>query len=156
MQTRSVQKRTQPALIKLARSAHLWFPAPLVESAMALALNRAFDQPLRRGELDFLRCRWVRTRIADLDFEFSVTLTGRRLTVVSRRRSADVVFEAELLDLMAIVAGRVDPDTLFFRRKLSIGGDTELGLSLKNFLDSQDPAQLIPVPVYRLLQKAFD
>lgn len=156
MQTRSTRTSTQSALIRLARSAHSWLPNPLVEPAMALTLNRAFDQPLRRGELDFLQGRWVKTRITDLDFEFSVTLANRRLKVASQHRSADVVFEAELLDLMAIVAGRVDPDTLFFRRKLSLGGDTELGLALKNFLDSQDPAQLIPAPGYRLLLKAVD
>ena len=51
---------------------------------------------------------------------------------------------------MNTIAGQVDPDTLFFRRKLAIEGNTELGLTLKNFLDSQDPEQLIPAPVYRL------
>jgi len=29
-----------------------------------------------------------------------------------------------------------DPDTLFFKRKLQIEGDTELGLITKNLLDS--------------------
>ena len=31
---------------------------------------------------------------------------------------------------------RVDPDTLFFERRLSIDGDTETGLRLKNLLDA--------------------
>jgi predicted lipid carrier protein YhbT len=31
-----------------------------------------------------------------------------------------------------------DPDTLFFNRKLIIEGDTELGLIVKNLLDSVD------------------
>ena len=31
-----------------------------------------------------------------------------------------------------------DPDTLFFNRKLVIEGDTELGLVVKNLLDSVD------------------
>jgi len=31
-----------------------------------------------------------------------------------------------------------DPDTLFFNRKLVIEGDTELGLIVKNLLDSID------------------
>ncbi|EXJ09542.1 ubiquinone anaerobic biosynthesis accessory factor UbiT [Nitrincola nitratireducens] len=29
-----------------------------------------------------------------------------------------------------------DPDSLFFQRQLSIEGDTELGLGIKNLLDS--------------------
>ena len=32
-----------------------------------------------------------------------------------------------------------DPDTLFFRRRLMIEGDTDLGLGIKNLLDSLDP-----------------
>ncbi|CCG96496.1 conserved hypothetical protein, putative sterol carrier domain, SCP (fragment) [Marinobacter nauticus ATCC 49840] len=31
-----------------------------------------------------------------------------------------------------------DPDQLFFQRRLVIEGDTELGLALKNLLDSLD------------------
>jgi predicted lipid carrier protein YhbT len=31
---------------------------------------------------------------------------------------------------------REDPDTLFFNRRLRLGGSTELGLYAKNFLDS--------------------
>ena len=31
-----------------------------------------------------------------------------------------------------------DPDTLFFNRRLKIEGDTELGLVVKNLLDSID------------------
>lgn len=154
MQTQSFQALTTPVLIRLARYAHPWLPSPLVEPGMALALNQSLDSLIRQGALDFLEGRWVKTRITDLNFEFSVTLTGRRLKVVTRCDTADVIFKAGLMDLMAIIAGKVDPDTLFFRRKLSLSGDTELGLALKNLLDSQDPAQIIPVPLYRLLQKA--
>ncbi|MEF1307042.1 SCP2 sterol-binding domain-containing protein, partial [Vibrio owensii] len=35
-----------------------------------------------------------------------------------------------------------DPDTLFFQRRLSIEGDTELGLEVKNLMDSVDLEQL--------------
>lgn len=38
-----------------------------------------------------------------------------------------------------MIAGRKeDPDTLFFQRRLSIQGDTELGLEVKNLLDNID------------------
>ncbi|MCV5960072.1 SCP2 sterol-binding domain-containing protein, partial [Escherichia coli] len=41
------------------------------------------------------------------------------------------------------IAGRKeDPDTLFFQRRLSIEGDTELGLEVKNLMDSVDLEQL--------------
>ncbi len=42
---------------------------------------------------------------------------------------------------------RVDADTLFFSRRLTMEGDTELGLGLKNALDAIDwtklPAELL-------------
>jgi predicted lipid carrier protein YhbT len=37
---------------------------------------------------------------------------------------------------MLLATRRVDPDTLFFERRLLIEGDTETGLRLKNVLDA--------------------
>jgi predicted lipid carrier protein YhbT len=44
----------------------------------------------------------------------------------------------------------VDPDTLFFSRRLTIEGDTELGLLLKNRLDALEfafSASSVPRPL---------
>ena len=41
-------------------------------------------------------------------------------------------------DLILIAARKEDPDTLFFQRRLRIEGDTELGLNVKNLMDSID------------------
>ena len=40
------------------------------------------------------------------------------------------------------------PDTLFFNRELSIEGDTELGLVVKNMLDAVEWPQLPKLPVF--------
>jgi predicted lipid carrier protein YhbT len=40
----------------------------------------------------------------------------------------------------------VDADTLFFDRRLSIEGDTELGLLLKNTLDALDLKSVLGAP----------
>lgn len=87
----------------------------------------------------------------DINLDFAVTLLGQRLYVSLKPVAPDVTFRADTRSLLQIMAGQVDPDTLFFRRKLAIEGDTELGLALKNFLDSQDPERLIPPPAYRLI-----
>lgn len=137
-----------PALVRL--STHL-LPAVLRQQALSAGLNAAFRQPVQRGELDFMRGRCARIRVSDIDLDFSVTLLGQRLFVSMNPIAPDVTFRAELRDLLSVVAGQTDPDTLFFRRRLAIEGNTELGLALKNFLDSQDPEQLIPAPVYRLV-----
>lgn len=48
----------------------------------------------------------------------------------------DLVFRANLSAFLQLVARQEDPDTLFFNRELSIEGDTELGLVVKNMLDA--------------------
>ncbi|MEE8428093.1 MAG: SCP2 sterol-binding domain-containing protein, partial [Gammaproteobacteria bacterium] len=51
---------------------------------------------------------------------------------------------------------REDSDTLFFQRRLRMEGDTELGLEIKNFLDSLDADALKLVkPLNSALQKAL-
>jgi predicted lipid carrier protein YhbT len=57
---------------------------------------------------------------------------------------------------LLLAARREDADNLFFQRRLCTEGDTEPGLEVKNFLDSQDPGT--PWPSQQLgvlLQKAL-
>lgn len=136
-------------LSSLARLTNRALPRSVRQQALSMGLNRAFGQALREGELDFMRGRRVRIVVSDIHLDFSITLLGRQLYVAIKAIAPDVTFRAELRDLLSVIAGKVDPDTLFFRRKLAIEGNTELGLALKNFLDSQDPEQLIPGPLYR-------
>ncbi len=56
---------------------------------------------------------------------------------------AELSLSASLADVLQLLAGQVDADTLFFQRRLAIAGDTELGLVVKNWLDAQErPAWL--------------
>ena len=56
---------------------------------------------------------------------------------------AELSLSASLADVLLLLAGQVDADTLFFQRRLAIAGDTELGLVVKNWLDAQErPAWL--------------
>ena len=56
-------------------------------------------------------------------------------------------------DFLLMLTRKEDPDTLFFQRRLSIQGDTGLGLSVKNFLDSIDWDSL---PLPGVAQKGLD
>lgn len=47
-------------------------------------------------------------------------------------------------DFLLLASRYEGPDTLFFRRRLVTEGDTELGLVVKNLLDSLDPEHLPP------------
>jgi predicted lipid carrier protein YhbT len=48
----------------------------------------------------------------------------------------DLSFSANLAAYLQLISRQEDPDTLFFNRELEITGDTELGLRVKNLLDS--------------------
>jgi predicted lipid carrier protein YhbT len=54
----------------------------------------------------------------------------------------DLQFAAALATYLQMVSRQEDPDTLFFNRSLSIEGDTELGLRVKNMLDALEWPQL--------------
>jgi len=58
----------------------------------------------------------------------------------------DLAFRANLSAFLQLVARQEDPDTLFFNRELSIEGDTELGLVVKNMLDAVEWPQLPRFP----------
>lgn len=154
MQSRSASFRPSlPQLIQCAKVAQPLIPRAIRRQTLGISLNHAFSEALRRGELNFLRGRQARITVPDINLDFAVTLLGQRLQVTLQPQAPDVTFRADTRSLLQIMAGQVDPDTLFFRRKLAIEGDTELGLALKNFLDSQDPERLIPAPAYRLITR---
>jgi predicted lipid carrier protein YhbT len=61
-------------------------------------------------------------------------------------QTPDLCFRANLSAFMQMIARQEDPDTLFFSRELSIEGDTELGLVVKNMLDAMEWPQLPRLP----------
>ena len=50
----------------------------------------------------------------------------------------DVVMKGELAILVGLLMNKVDPDTVFFSRKLEISGNTATALCFKNILDSME------------------
>ncbi|MGW8305706.1 MAG: ubiquinone anaerobic biosynthesis accessory factor UbiT [Achromobacter pulmonis] len=53
-----------------------------------------------------------------------------------RRQACELELGAGVVELLALMRGETDADTLFFQRRLRISGDTELGLIVKNWLDA--------------------
>lgn len=66
----------------------------------------------------------------------------------------DLTFAANLSAFLQLALRQEDPDTLFFNRELSIEGDTELGLVVKNMLDAVEWPTLPSLPVFH--RKAAD
>ena len=61
-------------------------------------------------------------------------------------QTPDLSFRANLSAFLQMLTRQEDPDTLFFNRELSIEGDTELGLVVKNMLDAVEWPQLPGLP----------
>lgn len=117
-----------------------------------MLLNNTFSGLLRAGELDFLAGKFLSIKIEDAGVELRVTLQGRRFISARPEQGADLVMAGAVYDFAMLATRREDPDTLFFNRRLKLGGDTVLGLSLKNLLDAQEfPLPDLPKPMMQLL-----
>ena len=87
------------------------------------------------ARLEPLRGKVIRIEIAGLGFGPQFTIAGNCMLPVPFG-APDVTVRAGLRDYLSLALRREDPDSLFFARRLVIEGDTALGLTVKNALDS--------------------
>lgn len=78
----------------------------------------------------------VRIRLTDAPLQLNLRVTGGALQAAPARADAHVTLRGRLADLARLATRAEDPDTLFFQRRLSIEGETETGLAIKNALDA--------------------
>ena len=126
---------TLPALIARVGSRLPQFPHSV---NLALALNAAKRMRVLPDEtLDQIEGRCFRVTVLDTgmvaDFTYS---RGAFRPLWNAAGKPDLQFAAPLSAYLQLVSRQEDPDTLFFNRTLSIEGDTELGLRVKNMLDA--------------------
>lgn len=112
-------------------------PFSMKQKIIEQLLQLQFKQSLEDGDLDFLENRWLKIEVRDLKLVWFISNIDNKL-VVSRAEIPDVSFSGNTNDLVLIATQRQDPDTLFFQRRLIVEGDTELGLCVKNLMDSID------------------
>lgn len=111
-------------------------PASLRGRALVASLNHLFKQAITNGELDFMQDHVLAIRVSDAALDFRISLKGKTFVSCEPWRKPDMTFEGTVYDFLLLTSRREDPDTLFFNRRLKLGGNTELGLQLKNFLDA--------------------
>ncbi len=107
---------------------------PLRGHFIATVLGQVLQRPLQNGELAFLEGKWLLLKVSDAGLAACLSVDRGKL-VCRFDQPADVRMEADAFTLAQLACKTVDPDTLFFRRKLSIRGDTDLGLQVKNLID---------------------
>lgn len=126
---------------------------PLGGILLPAAINQALARHADEGLLDFLAGRVVGIAVSDLDLAWHFTFDAHRRRIRTTRAAAHATIHGDARALLLLTAQRVDPDTLFFQRRLLLEGDTELGLHLKNLLDTLEPDDL-PLPLARFLDHA--
>ncbi len=145
-----------PEYIKPIAKKAIGIPGRLIpysaqKQVLSIVLNQAFREPLQHGELDFLENAKVRIKVTDLNIDWLINVGCDSFTPIDRELGDDVCISGGSADFVLLATRQADPDTLFFQRKIRIEGDTELGLGIKNTMDSMDWEDL-PMPLRKLLQ----
>jgi len=126
-------------------------PYQVQKPVLSAVLNQAFREPIEHGELDFLEGASVRIKVTDLCIDWLISVNSDGFAPLERELKEDVCISGEAPDFILLATRKADPDTLFFHRRIHIEGDTELGLGVKNTMDSMDWDDL-PLPLRKLLQ----
>nr|WP_315255083.1 SCP2 sterol-binding domain-containing protein [uncultured Duganella sp.] len=122
------------------------FPGSLLcVAALNLVLKPHLPDDVRAG----LAGRHLRVRVTDAGVAFDFTWRGDGFAALRAAGVPDLEIGACARDFIALAKREQDPDTLFFSRRLSMEGDTELGLLVKNTLDA------IELPVTELGRQAI-
>lgn len=112
----------------------------LPQFPLALACAEIVNlSPIGAGDVDAaLEGKVLRVVVRDAGATVTLRRLRSRFVPALASAPADVTIAATLRDFALLAARREDPDTLFFGRRLTIEGDTEAGLALKNLIDSAD------------------
>ncbi|MCK8515823.1 SCP2 sterol-binding domain-containing protein [Methylonatrum kenyense] len=124
-----------PTAGRLAQLASL-LPSPLPAHLVAGVAGQVLRDALDDGDLDLLCEQVLAVCVLDSGLELRFTQRRGRLRGLPASGPADVTIAATAEDLLLLLLRRSDPDSLFFQRRLRLSGNTELGLAVKNLLDT--------------------
>ncbi|HEV8077791.1 MAG TPA: SCP2 sterol-binding domain-containing protein [Marinobacter sp.] len=109
-------------------------PMVLKQLIIEAPLNRLFAEAIADGEFDDFEGRKIRLELNGGQPGVTFGFWAGRLRIVDGPGEATIRGSKSAFKTLA--ERNQDPDQLFFQRRLVIEGDTELGLALKNLLDS--------------------
>jgi len=127
--------KTAPRVLALPSAVMPFF---VQKKLLGELLERIFKEALEDGDLEFLEDKWLKVEVTDLKLTWFLSFIDEQLVISEHAEQVDVTFSGNVNELILIAGRKEDPDTLFFQRRLSIQGDTELGLEVKNLLDNID------------------
>lgn len=133
-QTIALIREYAPSLAPLLGSIDQQIPLSAKQLMVEPPLNRLFADAIADGEFDDFEGRRIRLEINGGQPGITLGFWAGRLRVLEGPGEATI--RGSLSAFKTLAERRQDPDQLFFQRRLVIEGDTELGLALKNLLDS--------------------
>ena len=108
------------------------------------ALNLTLAHRLPADTARLMAHQRLRLRVLDAGVTFDFQWQGDAFHPCRSGAPSDLMIGATARDFVLLAQRQVDPDTLFFSRRLLMEGDTELGMLVKNTLDA------IELPVFDL------
>lgn len=136
-------------LVKIATK----MPFIFNQKVIVQVLNNIFSEQIQDGDFDFLNQRQLQIEVIDAKCFVGLSFYNKKITCnhfSEKKIDADATLSINSLDAILLAEQLVDPDTLFFQRKLKIRGDTELAHHVKNTIDTLDP-EVIPNLLIRLI-----
>lgn len=153
--TSSTLRRIENSLVTFLRIT----PATPQRIFIEYLLGMFLSTSIADGDMEFLRNKVVKISLLDSGTSWSIIYFNGKLSVLSvatnepKANDEDIIISGTLRSFFLLLTRQEDPDTLFFHRKLSIEGDTELGIEVKNLLDSIEMGA-VPTAFQDLLARA--
>ena len=127
-------------ILPMSTSLPLLLPVRLIPDDIHAKIFARISNHLLRGQSLVLRLgelegKSVSLRITDVPCNIKFRFHNGLLHSI-HSQDADVIITGSMKSFLELACHKQDPDTLFFTRELSIEGDTETGVHVKNLLDS--------------------
>lgn len=101
-------------------------------------LNLALREIIQKRDLEALYGNKITINVTDTGLCLHFTVLPDGFSHVTFNGTPDLMISATMHDFYLLATRKEDPDTLFFKRRLVVEGETELGLVAKNTLDGID------------------
>lgn len=125
-------------------------PAYPPTAVAAFVANLVLGRTLNADNLPAARDKVIAIHVRDAGLRLAFLVRDGGLVPLGNV-PADATISADTRDFIALALRDEDPDTLFFARRLTTEGDTDLALLIKNTLDATDLRELRPPPPARVL-----
>ncbi len=136
----SARSRHPRPITQLPLAALRQFLRSVPDGVHVEVLSRLANHLLRDQEISHrlapIEGRCVCLAISDTGNRWRFRVRAGRLFPQPAGEASDVSIRGALADFLLLATRGEDPDTLFFARRLSLEGDTETGLFIKNQLDA--------------------